>query len=237
MNILQRYVVIIGLLMGVFACHAFAGIDLDEPYVFMNDIIQVTKLIKSSADQFNSRETPPSGVNAVYLVTQTKKNFESAVSDIDRAQSLISEYKNSKNPMIKQNAEAMLIALGLLVENYQKTVQHFEKMYSAEDVTDSDAKDMTNEASKLTANQNEILKLCTVAASASTAVLLSDPLDGKKRAASAMVTPQQYNDLKKELEDFFGDDIKKGLKGVPGLSWAPAAVIYEFLCKDFYPIE
>lgn len=235
MNTLRQYAMIIGFLVCIFIGYAFAETDADEPYAFMNAVIQATKMIKSSADQFAPKEIPSGGINALFLVTQMRTNFDSAISDVKKARALMEDYKDSKNKFIKEADEAMLVPLDLLIDNYQKEIEHFEAMTSAQGTSEEDKKKMSDQARELMSARKDILRLCTASASLSTGVLLVNPFDAENKLL--VISAKQRDDLKKDLEDFFGDNIKQGLKGVPDLSWAPAAIIYEFLSKDLYPLD
>jgi len=221
----------------VFSQNIFAAAEPSEAYVFVDHMIQVTKAIKTSADRFKPRKEPLAGVSELYLIAQTMKNFQTAVTDIEQAKSLVEEHQKSKNTAITEAADAMLLSLDLLLKNYQETIKEIEKMYSPQVARNPKEESIQSAFDRLLLNRNEIFKVCTVAASMCAQALISDKTNKKERKNYLekgslnylVITSRERDVLKKELEDSFGDDVKHGLKGAPNLSFAPAVTIYDFL--------
>jgi hypothetical protein len=71
-----------------------------------------------------------------------------------------------------------------------------------------------------------------------THALVSDKEDKEGYCSYLSITLKEQDSLKKDLIDFFGKEIKVGVKAGQSLSIAPAAVLYEFLNKGgFTPMD
>ncbi len=219
----------------LFPTNTFAADNPSESYLFIKDLIQVTSLIYSSVDRFKTKKEYADETDEVFLTMQMMKGFRTATFDIEEAKGFLNKYLTSNNQTIKESSQAILTALDLLLKNYRDTINYLETVYSPETMKNPDAGKMMSEGSKLTADRDEILKLCMDASIMATYSLVSDQEDKEGHLSYLTITSQERDDLKKELEDFFGQDIKDGVKAGQSLSISPAAAIYEVLKKDFIP--
>ncbi|MBM3253434.1 MAG: hypothetical protein FJZ16_04205 [Candidatus Omnitrophica bacterium] len=221
----------------LFPTNTFAVDSPSEPYFFIKDLIQVASLIHSSVDRFKTKGELLNETDEVYLTMQMMKGFRTAISDIEEAKIFLNKYLTSKNETIKESSQAMLVALGLLSNNYQDTIKYLETIYSPETMKNPDAGKMMSEGSKLTAGRDEILKLCMDASIMATYALVSDQPDKEGHLSYLTITSKERDDLKKELERYFGNGIKDGIKAGQSLSLSPASALYEFLKRDFTPAD
>jgi hypothetical protein len=239
---LQKRLLFLFLLMS-FSCIGFPSFSADdniktgtssEPYLFIDDLIQVTSYIDSSVQRFKLSEEEY-GDDDIYATTKMMKGFRTAIYDLEQAKIYLKEHINSKNEMINSSAAAMLSALDLLIKNYNGSIKYLEQLYSS--TKEIDVGEQMGGGSKLTADRDEILKLCMTASIMATYSLVSDVPDKNGKLPYLTITTEERDNLKKKLEDYFGEKIKDGLKAGQSLSITPAAALYEFLKRDFIPAD
>lgn len=213
------------LFLSIWIKPCFAG---NEEYSFVKSYVKSLRLLIINAEKAENLKTGnPSDIAAM---TTLLSECRQGIYRLEQAKSLIKEYLNLKNILIKEAANNIIsvydtkIALGYeQLKLFENMISKSEEFNEGKFIIESGKQDADNELSW------DMLNNCSILI---TYCLVDQKPDKDGNLSYLVLTSNEREELIKELDNIFGESIKNGLKTGQTKLQVCGSIIKQFLVGE-----
>ncbi len=156
-----------------------------------------------------------------------------ANNDLNVAKVRLSFYKNADNKYIRKWINTLCDYFDKLVEVHLQSIKLLNAMSDPKTAANYDRGTINDLLAQSGAKTNAILEAIGYLSGEPTYILLRPVSDKSMKMNVIDLTRSERDDLIKKIDGVFGDEVQHGIQNVQNTKVFPAALLREFLTKDF----